>query len=186
MALPVALRNVETRAATIDDAEAILEIYNQEVLTSIVTFDLVPRTLAEQRAWVTNRSGAHAALVAVDDGVVVGFGALSPYRDRAGYSTSVENSVYVHRDHQGRRIGSLILGTLLERAELHGFHAVFARIVEGHEASIQLHRSLGYEIVGVEREVGRKFGRFLDVVVMETILGGRTTPDEAKVPGPIN
>lgn len=176
---------METRAATIDDAEAIRAIYNQEVLTSIVTFDLMPRTAAEQRSWITDRSGAHAVIVAVDGDEIVGFGALSPYRNRAGYSTSVEDSVYVHRDHQGRGIGRRILADLLEQAELHGFHAVFARIVDGHEASIHLHRSLGFEIVGVEREVGRKFGRFLDVVVMQTILGGRVTPAAARVPGPI-
>ncbi|NLA36543.1 MAG: N-acetyltransferase [Actinobacteria bacterium] len=177
---------MDIRAATIDDAEAIRAIYNQEVLTSIVTFDLAPRTAAEQRAWITERSGAHAVLVAVaDDDEIVGFGALSPYRNRAGYSTSVEDSVYVHRDHQGAGIGRAILSALVEQAELHGFHAVFARIVDGHEASIHLHRSLGFEIVGVEREVGRKFGRFLDVVVMQIILGGRVTPAEARVPGPI-
>lgn len=178
---------MHTRIATLEDAEAIRAIYNQEVLTSIVTFDLVPRTAAEQRAWIGDRSGAHVVLVAVDDnGEVIGFGALSPYRERAGYSTSVEDSVYVHRDHQRRGVGRTLLAALLEQADLHGFHAVFARIVDGHEASIALHASLGFEIVGVEREVGRKFGRFLDVVVMETILGDRITPAEARVPGPIS
>jgi len=176
---------VEIRAATVDDAEAIREIYNQEVLTSIVTFDLVPRTASEQQAWITDRSGAHAAIVATDGDDIIGFGSLSPYRSRSGYSTSVEDSVYVHRDHQGRGVGRSLLTALLEQAERHGFHAVFARIVDGHEASIELHRRLGFEVIGVEREVGRKFGRFLDVVVMETILGGRVTPTEARVPGPI-
>ena len=149
-----------------------MEIYNLEVLTSTVTFDLVPRSLAEQEAWLAARSGAYAALVADDAGVVVGFGSLSPYRDRPAYSTTVEDSVYVHRDRQGTGVGKLLLAELLRVADMHGFHAVMARIVGGHDASIRLHESQGFERVGVEREVGRKFGRWLDVVVMERLVSG--------------
>ncbi len=86
------------RLATIDDAEATRSIYNLEVTESTVTFDLVPRSLEEQRVWLTARSGAHAVLVAEDAGEVIGFASVSPYRDRPAYSTSVEDSVYVRRD----------------------------------------------------------------------------------------
>jgi len=158
------------RTVTIDDAEAIRAIYNVEVETSTVTFDIVPRTLPEQQRWIADRSGAHAAIAAEVDGVVVGFGSLSPYKERAAYSTSVEDSVYVHRDHHGAGIGRQLLSELVERATAHGFHAMFARIVADHEASIGLHTALGFEIVGHEREVGRKFGTWLDVTVMERIL----------------
>ena len=161
---------MEIRPARGDDAEAMRAIYNVEVETSTVTFDLVPRTLADQRAWLAARSGAHVALVAEEAGEVVGFGALSPYRDRPAYSTSVEDSVYVHRDHQGRGIGRALLSGLLDSAAASGFHAVFARIVGGHDASIALHAALGFELVGTERQVGRKFGKWLDVVVMERLL----------------
>lgn len=162
------------RPALPADAPAILEIYNHEVLTSNVTFDLTPRTLDEQRRWITERSGAHAAVVAVEtvdgDEFVIGFGSLSPYRDRPGYSTSVEDSVYVHGEHRGTGVGAALLSELVDRATAHGFHALLARIVAGHDASIGLHSRLGFEIVGHEREVGRKFGRFHDVVVMERLL----------------
>ncbi|MBK9179639.1 MAG: N-acetyltransferase [Acidimicrobiales bacterium] len=162
---------LELRRATLSDAEAIRAIYNLEVETSTVTFDLVPRSRDEQRAWIQRRSGAHAAVVAVDDsGEVVGFGSLSPYRDRPAYSTTVEDSVYVRRDQQGRGVGRAILSELVRLAGAHGFHTVVARIVGGHEASIALHRSLGFEIVGVEREVGRKRNRWLDVVLMQRML----------------
>ena len=137
---------------------------------STVTFDLVPRTIDEQRAWLSARSGAHAVLVAEHDGEVVGFASLSPYRDRPAYSTTVEDSVYVRRDQQGKGIGKLLLGDLVGLARSHGFHAMMGRIVGGHDASIALHRSLGFETVGTEREVGRKFGRWLDVVVMQLLL----------------
>jgi phosphinothricin acetyltransferase len=161
---------VDVRVARVEDAEAIRAIYNLEVETSTVTFDLVARTPTEQRAWLAARTGAHTALVAAESEQVVGFAALSPYKERPAYSTSVEDSVYVHRDHQGRGVGRLLLGTLVQTAEASGFHAMFARIVGGHEASIRLHEAHGFEIVGTEREVGRKFGKWLDVVVMQRLL----------------
>jgi L-amino acid N-acyltransferase len=161
---------MEVRAAVPDDAEAIRAIYNVYVETSTVTFDLVPRSLADQRAWLAARTGAHTALVAVEDGVVVGFGSLSPYKERPAYSTSVEDSVYVDVTQHGKGVGKLLMGALVEAAQASGFHAVFARIVGGHEASIGLHAAFGFEIIGTEREVGRKFGRWLDVVVMEKLL----------------
>ncbi len=158
------------RTATPDDADATRAIYNLEVETSTVTFDLRSRTAAEQRAWLAERSGALTVLVAEIAGEVVGFASLSQFRDRPGYSTSVEDSVYVHRDHQGQGVGRLLLGGVVDAARASGFHAVFARIVAGHEASIALHRGQGFELVGTEREVGRKFGRWLDVAVMERLL----------------
>ena len=162
---------LQVRTALDADSEALRSIYNPEVLESTVTFDLVPRSLEDQREWLRARSGAHAVLVAVDgDSDVVGFGSLSAYKERAAYSTTVEDSVYVRRDRQGEGVGRLLLGELLAVATAHGFHAVMARIVGGHDASIRLHAGLGFEIVGTEREVGRKFGRWLDVVVMQRLL----------------
>lgn len=161
---------MQLRLATPDDAEAIRSIYNIEVTSSTVTFDLVPRTLEDQLAWQAARSGAHAVLVAEIGGAVAGFGSLSPWRDRPAYSTTVEDSVYIHRDHRGAGVGRALLTELVATATAHGFHACMARIVGGHEASIALHRACGFEVVGTEREVGRKFGKWLDVVLMERML----------------
>ncbi len=163
---------MKIRAAELQDAEAIRAIYNLEVLESTVTFDIAARTLEQQQEWIELRSGVHPAIVVEDDlGEIAGFGSLSQYRDRAAYSTSVEDSVYVRRDTQGRGIGKMILNDLVERATAHGFHAVFARIAGDHETSISLHQRCGFEIVGHEREVGRKFGKWLDVILMERLLG---------------
>jgi L-amino acid N-acyltransferase len=160
-----------TRLAERRDAEALRDIYNVEVLESTVTFDLVPRSLAEQAAWIDEHSGGHPAIVAVsDNGSVVGFASLSPYRPRPAYAPTVEDSVYVHRDRRGDGIGRLLLGDLVELARSHGFHSAIGRIVGGHEASIALHRACGFEEVGRERQVGRKFGRWLDVVLMQRML----------------
>ena len=158
------------RPAVSADAEAIRSIYNVEVTTSTVTFDLEPRTPTEQLEWLERRSGAHAVLVAERDGEIVGFASLSPYRDRPAYATSVEDSVYVDHAHQGEGVGRALLTALLDVAAKHGFHMVMARIVGGHEASISLHRSLGFTTIGTEREVGRKFGRWLDVLLMQKLL----------------
>jgi phosphinothricin acetyltransferase len=162
---------VQIRPAEASDAEALMAIYNPVVETSTATFDLVPRTLDQQLDWLADRSGARIVLVAeADDGAVAGYAAISPYRERAAYATTVEDSVYVHPDHQGRGVGRLLLEAMVETARAHGFHAMMARIVADHEASIALHSVCGFEIVGHEREVGRKFGRWLDVTLMERLL----------------
>jgi L-amino acid N-acyltransferase len=159
------------RLAERRDAGAIRAIYNLEVAESTVTFDLVPRTLDEQVDWIDAHSGAHPAVVAADDaGEVVGFGSLSPFKERPAYSPTVEDSVYVRRDRRGQGIGRLLLEDLLRLAVDHGFHTVMARIVGNHEASIALHVTCAFELVGTEREVGRKFGHWLDVVEMQRML----------------
>jgi len=162
--------DLSLRLAEIADAEAIRTIYNHEVSNTFATFDLVPRSLEEQELWITHRSGAFAALVTVDGPTVVGFGALSAYKERAAYRTSVEDSVYVAGDQQGRGIGKLIVMELLRMARISGFHAVFARISGPSEASKALHASCGFTLVGVEREVGRKFNKWLDVAIMQVLL----------------
>jgi len=101
---------------------------------------------------------------------VLGFGSLSPYRQRPAYATTVEDSVYVHHEARRQGVGAAILEELLRLATSHGFHAVMARVVGGHEASTRVHRACGFQLVGVEREVGRKFGRWLDVVLMQRLL----------------
>ena len=167
--------NLRIRRALVTDAADICEIYNHEVQFETSTFDLVPRTLETQEAWITARSGAFSAIVCVTpEDEVVGFGALSEYRDRAAYSTSVENSVYVKRDLGRRGIGRLILTTLLEQAADSGFHVVMARIEASGIASRALHESCGYTLVGIEREIGRKFGKWLDVALMQCVLHERS------------
>ena len=160
------------RRATVDDAAGIAEIYNAEVLKSTSTMDMVPRTIDEQRDWIQRRSGAFSAIVACDEttGEVVGFASLSKYKERAAYSTTVEDSVYVARDHHGRGIGQLLLTAICDTARDGGFHSIIARIEASGEGSLALHRSVGFELLGIERQVGRKFNRWLDVAVMQLML----------------
>ena len=162
---------MRTRLIEPRDAEATRAIYNVEVLESTVTFDITPRSLADQQLWIAEHSGGHPANVAVgDDETLLGFASLSPFKPRAAYAPTVEDSVYVHRNARGRGVGEVLLREILRLGTDHGFHSAVARIVGGHEASIALHRNCGFEEIGCEREVGRKFGRWLDVVLMQRLL----------------
>jgi len=152
------------------DAQRLCEIYNREVEESTATLDLVPRTLETQQQYLAERSGGLAVVVAEIDHHVVGFGSLSFYRDRPGYRTSVEDSVYVDRMAQGQGVGTGVLAELLTVATNHGFHCVFARIIDQQQASLTLHERHGFDLIGVEREAARKFGRWHDVALMQKLL----------------
>jgi len=174
------------RLAELADAAAIRVIYNVEVLESTNTFDMVPRSEVEQEAWILEHSGVHPALVATEPPdlrtpgapgligangeIVLGFGSLSSFRERSGYSATAENSVYVDRTQRGKGVGKALLAELLVLASAHGFHSVIARIAGHNETSIGLHQAAGFELVGVEREVGRKHRQWLDVVELQRLL----------------
>jgi phosphinothricin acetyltransferase len=162
---------VTVRTAVRADAEIIRTMYNAEVLGQTSTFDLIPRSLEDQERWLAARSGAFSAIVAVSgDDRVIGFASLSPYKDRAAYSTTVEDSIYVDRTVNGRGVGTALLSRLVGIARESGFHSVMARIEASGAASRALHAKCGFELVGIERQVGRKFNRWLDVAVMQLLL----------------
>lgn len=162
--------SVTFRQVEVGDANAIREIYNREVLGSRVTLDLVPRSLADQIAWIQQHQGVYPALAAIIDTNVVGFASVSPYRIRPGYSTTVEDSIYIDPNYQGRGIGKALLSSIVDLAARHGFHSCMARVGADHVASISLHKSLGFSEVGIEREVGRKFGKWVDIMLLQILL----------------
>ena len=173
MGPPSTIAGMHVRLAEPNDAEPIRRIYNAEVLGSTATFDLRARTVEEQTAWMVEHEGTYPVIVAVgDDGAVLGFGSLSTYRDRPSYSTTVENSVYVDEGQRGQGVGRVLLEELVRLGTLHGFHSMMARVGGGNAASIALHEACGFELVGVEKEIGRKFNRWLDVAVLQRMLGG--------------
>ncbi len=161
---------MKIRPAVRADAEAMRLMYNHYVENTSVTFDMVGRSLEQQEAWIEERSGAFAVLVAVDNGELMGFASISPYKDRPAYRTTVEDSVYVAPGHGRSGIGLLLMKRLIEVASDHGYHSVMARIADASESSVGLHAAVGFTVVGVEREVGRKFGRWLHVTVMQKLL----------------
>ena len=158
------------RAAEDSDLPAIADIYNDAVLNSTATFDTEPSTPAEFEQWLRDRSHPYAVLVAEGGGEVVGWAAIKPFASKPAYRFTAENTVYVRADRRGKGVGKALLGRLLETAAENGFRTVIARIAAPNPASVRLHRRFGFRRVGVEREVGRKFDRWLDVVVMQKAL----------------
>jgi phosphinothricin acetyltransferase len=158
------------RPATEADVPAILDIYNYEILHGTATFDVEPKSLEDRLEWFRKMQPPHCVIVAEEDGVVVGWGCLRPFHERAAYRFTVENSVYIHQDHRGRRIGTLILPHLIELAREGGFHSIIAGMSEGNAASMRLHERFGFQLIGTEKEVGYKFERWLDVTWMQKML----------------
>jgi phosphinothricin acetyltransferase len=162
---------IRVRAATEADVPAIRDIYNYEILHGTATFDTEPKTLEDRLAWFREvQSHPHVVLAAEVDGETVGWGCLQQFRPRTAYRFTTEDSVYVHQDWRGRRIGTAILERLVELARQNGFHNVIAAIAEGHPDSEALHARYGFEHVGRLRKVGYKFEQWLDVVFMQLTL----------------
>jgi phosphinothricin acetyltransferase len=161
---------VTIRAACEGDLDAIGAIYNEAVLTTTATFDIEPRTPEEQRAWFDSRGPRHPILVAEVGGEVVGWACLSRWSDRPAYDDTTETSFYVAASHRGQGIGRALKESLIVEARRLGFHTLIARVAAGSDASLHLNMSLGFELVGTLREVGLKFGRRLDVHILQLVL----------------
>jgi len=157
------------RPAKIDDLDAITEIYNEAILTTDATFDIEPKTEAEQEAWFASHGPKNPVLVAELDGVVVGWASLSEWSDRCAYAGTAELSFYVKEEFRSRGIGKRLMEDIIQEGERVGLHTVIARIANGNNQSIHLHERVGFEHIGVMREVGQKFGRLLDVCLMQKI-----------------
>lgn len=158
------------REAAIQDAPRIADIYNDAVLNSTASFDLEPKSVEEREQWLEARSASHPVLVAEHDGEIIGWGALSPYSDRAAYAATAEVSVYIDRAFRRRGVGQALTEALIERARSAELHVLLARICSENSASIEMVRKLGFSDAGTMHEVGRKFGRWLDVVTWEYVI----------------
>jgi L-amino acid N-acyltransferase len=158
------------RPATEADLPAILDITNEVVANGTASFDLDPRTWDEHLEWAKQFTGPYALLVAEDNGEVVAWGCLHSYGGKPGYRFTTENSVFIRAGRRRERLGHLILGALVETAKANGFHAMIARITTDNEGSLALHAAHGYQQIGIEREVGYKFERWLDVAVVQLLL----------------
>jgi phosphinothricin acetyltransferase len=163
------------RPAKLEDLDRIAQIYNEAVQTTVATFDTEPRTIEAQRVWFENHGPKHPLLVAESDGVIWGWASLSKWSDRRAYADTAEISLYVKEEVRGRGIGRKLLEAIDGEGEKVGLHTVIARIAEGNPVSIYLHESLGFEHIGIMREVGRKFGKLLDVYLMQKIYPSRTS-----------
>lgn len=163
---------ITLRPATEADLPGVFAIYDDEVLHGTATFDTQPKTPAERLEWFrSDGGGRYPILVADVDGRVAGWARLYAWSPRKAYDRTAEDAVYVGREHRGRGLGRALLEALVREAAPRGIRVLVARIVEGNPASLALHEALGFRSIGVMRQVGEKFGRLLDVRLMERHLG---------------
>lgn len=162
--------NIHIRPATLADLPAINDIYNHYVLHSTCTYQEEPSTADERSAWFAAHGPQYPVTVAEASGQVVGWGSLSRFHPRSAYRRTVENSVYVRRDLHRRGIGRALLDDLVGRAASLGHHTILALISADQVPSVTLHRTFGFVEVALLKEVGFKFGRWLDVVYMQRMV----------------
>jgi phosphinothricin acetyltransferase len=164
------MSGIAIRLATAADLERINEIYNHYVLHSTCTYQTEPEPIEGRRAWFAAHDDRHPVTVAEEDGRVVGWGSLSRFHRRAAYGRTVENSVYVDPALHRRGIGQALLLDLIDRARRLGHHTIVALIDAEQTPSVAIHEKLGFERVGLLKEVGFKFERWLHVIHMQRLL----------------
>jgi phosphinothricin acetyltransferase len=175
------MENPLIRAARPEDLPGILDIYNEVVENSTAIFALLPVTLDDRLAWFRQRREAgYPVMVALEDERVAGYSSFGEFRGAwSGYRYSVEHSVHVHRDFRGRGLGSALVRALLEPAAAMGKHVMIGAIDAANVPSLRLHDRLGFQQVGHFREVGHKFGHWLDLVFVQRFLDPPGSPRTA-------
>jgi len=162
---------VKIRRAVEADLAGIHAIYDEQVLNGTATFDTVPRTAPERFEWFKNDGGGrYPLLVAEEHGRILGWARLYAWSPRPAYLRTAENAVYVHADARRRGVARQLMAELIRLAKERAMHVLIARVVEGNPASRQLHEALGFQTIGVMKEVGEKFGQLLDVRLMDLHL----------------
>lgn len=156
------------------DLDAILAIHNRAIRESLAIWTEEESDRADRERWLADHvADGHPIIVAEVDGALAGYASYGPWRSRTGYRYTVENSVYVHDDFQRRGIGRMLMLELIERARAAGIHSMIAAIEASNAGSIELHRRLGFEEPVIMREVGIKWGQWLDLAFMRLDLAGQ-------------
>lgn len=158
------------RAVCQSDIDAIVEIYNYYVVNSVATFETEPVSLEEMDKRIKQITKMYPCLVYEDDGELVGYCYAHQWKEKAAYKTSAETTVYVSPKRLGGGVGGMLMRALIEECEVRGLHGLIACITSGNEASIAMHERLGFVKVSCFRQVGMKFGQWLDIVDYELII----------------
>ena len=162
---------IKIRPYRIEDAQAILDIINYNILNSTALYDYEPRSLENQIAIFDDKlKKGFPIIVVTENEVVVGFGYYSEFRFREAYKFTVEHSVYAHPNHIGKGIGKLIMESLLDLAKAQKLHTMIGVIDSENQSSIDFHEKFGFEIVGTIKESGFKFDRWLHSVFMQKMI----------------
>jgi L-amino acid N-acyltransferase YncA len=163
------MNKLTIRQATLADLGQITEIYNEAIQKTTSTFDTEPKTSEEQEKWFVVHDAKHPVLIAEQDGIAAGWASLSQCSDRCAYCDTAEISLYVKEEYRGKGIGKDLMKAIIRKGQDVGMHTVIARIADDNDISIGLCRSFGFQHIGTMREVGKKFGRLLDVHLMQLI-----------------
>lgn len=161
---------IEIRDAVEEDLEDLLRIYNHAIATSVATLDLDLQSLEERKEWFSHYGKQNPLIVAVMDGQVIGYSCLSVFREKPGFSKSLELSVYIDEPFWGLGIGTALMEEILGKAKELEVHAIVSSISAGNEASVRLHEKFGFRKVGHFPEIGFKFDKWLDVVFYQLLL----------------
>ena len=153
------------RKAERKDIQALLDIYNYEVVGGVSTLDINARTIEQWTVWFEKHNiKNHPLILSEENGVVTGYATLSSYREKEAYSSTVELSIYVHPDHRGRGVGSMLMGEIINMAKADPtVHTVVSVITSGNAASERLHEKFGFIYSGTIKEAGLKFGKYIDI-----------------------
>ena len=160
---------VKIRMAVLKDLKGITEIYNDAILNTVATFDIEPKTIQKQKKWFKEHDKKNPIIIAEINKEIVGFASLSDYSTRCAYSDTAEISVYVKETYQGKGIGKKLIKKIVDAGRKAGLHVLISRISDGNKKSIHLHEIVGFKHVGIYKEIGYKFGKRLDVFLMEKI-----------------
>jgi len=158
------------RKAELSDIEALTEIYNEAILTTTATFDTESKSISDRTQWFQSHNDRHPIIVALLDKKVVGWASLSEWSDRPAYNDTAETSFYVKAEYRDRGVGRKLKQTIIEKAQQLKFHTLIARVAGESNVSLHLNESFGFVHVGTLKEVGRKFGKLLDVHILQKIL----------------
>jgi L-amino acid N-acyltransferase YncA len=158
------------RRAELMDLEAITEIYNEAILTTTATFDTEPKSVADRIQWFQDHDERHPILVAVVKGRVVGWSSLSKWSERRAHDDTAETSFYVKAENRGQGIGRKLKEATIEEAKRLKFHTLIARVAEGSRESFHLNQSVGFVLVGMLKQVGRKFDKLLGVYILQKMM----------------
>jgi L-amino acid N-acyltransferase YncA len=160
---------LQIRPATEADVPAITDIYNEAIENTTATFDTEPKDFEERLQWFRDHDKSHPVMVAEIKGRVIGWASLSKWSDRCAYDSTAEVSVYVDVAFRDQGIGKRLLEIITLEGEQKGLHTLISRITEGNEKSIYLHERLGFKNIGTLKEVGKKFGKYLDVHMLQKL-----------------
>jgi len=161
---------ISIRTAELSDLDAITDIYNEAILTTTATFDTDPKNTSERLEWFHSHDTRHPIMVAGLEGKVVGWASLSRWSERSAYDDTGETSFYVKAEHRGKGIGRKLKQAIIDEARRLRFHTLIARVASESNESLHLNESLGFVHIGTMKEVGRKFGRLLDVHILQKML----------------